>query len=175
MHVGIAYMRWQGKRSRHSRRMRTRNFTYLARGPLVNSYIQQLVQIKWGVAVHGWYHLLKPTLGPPKKFQHLTRAEEVVITRLRIGHTKATKSHILCHGTPDHVSPLWSDTDYWPYAPGMCSVTGKSWRILHCWLIECSLYGNFRGLHCRIPVRSGILLSDMNGQTSYTIPHLNKP
>ena len=33
MHVGIAYMRWQGKRSRHSRRMRTRNFTYLARGP----------------------------------------------------------------------------------------------------------------------------------------------
>ena len=33
MHVGIAYLRWRGKRSRHSRRMRTRNFTYLARGP----------------------------------------------------------------------------------------------------------------------------------------------
>ena len=33
MHVGIAYPRWRGKRSRHSRRMRTRNFTYLARGP----------------------------------------------------------------------------------------------------------------------------------------------
>ena len=30
-----------------------------------------------------------------QKFQHLTRAKEVVITRLRIGHTKATKSHIL--------------------------------------------------------------------------------
>ena len=41
-----------------------------------------------------------PTLGPPKKFQHLTRAEEVVITRLRIGHTKATKSHILSRGQP---------------------------------------------------------------------------
>ena len=40
------------------------------------------------------------TLGPPKKFQHLTRAEEVVITRLRIGHTKATKSHILSQGPP---------------------------------------------------------------------------
>ena len=39
-------------------------------------------------------------LGPPKKFQHLTRAEEVVITRLRIGHTKATKSHILSRGPP---------------------------------------------------------------------------
>ena len=33
MHVGIAYLRWRGNRSRHSRRMRTRNFTYLARGP----------------------------------------------------------------------------------------------------------------------------------------------
>ena len=32
--------------------------------------------------------------------QHLTRAEEVVITRLRIGHTKATKSHILSQGPP---------------------------------------------------------------------------
>ena len=33
MHVGIAYLRWRGKRSRHSRRMRTRDFAYLARGP----------------------------------------------------------------------------------------------------------------------------------------------
>ena len=69
--------------------------------PLVNSYIQKLVQIKWDVAVYGRdLYLVKPTLGPPKKFQHLTRAEEVVITRLRIGHTKATKSHILSRGPP---------------------------------------------------------------------------
>ena len=33
MYVGIAHLRWRGKRSRHSRRMRTRHFTYLARGP----------------------------------------------------------------------------------------------------------------------------------------------
>ena len=66
--------------------------------PLVNSFIQQLVQTKWGVAVHGTdLYLVKPTLGPPKKFQHLTRAEEVVITRLRIGHTKTT-SHIFSRG-----------------------------------------------------------------------------
>ena len=69
--------------------------------PLVNSYIEKLVQTKWDVAVHGRdLYLVKPTLGPPKKFQHLTRAEEVVITRLRIGHTKATKSHILSQGPP---------------------------------------------------------------------------
>ena len=39
-------------------------------------------------------------IGAQKKFQHLTRAEQVVITRLRIGHTKATKSHILSRGPP---------------------------------------------------------------------------
>ena len=35
--------------------------------PLVNSYIQQWVQVKWSVAVHGRdLYLLKLTLGPPK-------------------------------------------------------------------------------------------------------------
>ena len=69
--------------------------------PLVNAYIQKLVQTKWDVSVHGReVYLVKPTLGPPKKFQHLTRSEEVVITRLRIGHTKATKSHILSRVPP---------------------------------------------------------------------------
>ena len=63
--------------------------------------IKMLVQTKWDVAVHGRdLYLVKPTLGPPKKFQHLTRAEEVVITRLRFGHSKATKSHILSRGPP---------------------------------------------------------------------------
>ena len=72
--------------------------------PLVNSYIQKLVQTKWDVAAHGRdLYLVKPTLRPAKKFQHLTRAEEVVITRLRIGHTKATKSHILSQGPPSFI------------------------------------------------------------------------
>ena len=77
----------------------TVHYAYLK--PLVNSYIKQEVQTKWDVSIHGRdLYLVKPTLGPPKTFQHLTRAEEVVITRLRIGHTKATKSHILSRGPP---------------------------------------------------------------------------
>ena len=74
------------------------NVHYTDMKPLVNSYIQKLIQTKWDVAVH--IYLVKPTLGPTKKFQHLTRAEEVVITRLRIGHTKATKSHMLSREPP---------------------------------------------------------------------------
>ena len=63
--------------------------------------MQQEVQIKWDVSIHGRdLHLWKPTLGPPRNLKHLTGAEEVVITRLWIGHTKATKSHILPRGPP---------------------------------------------------------------------------
>ena len=44
MHVGIAYPRWRGKRSRHSRRMRTRNFPYLARDPWAQSWLAWVTQ-----------------------------------------------------------------------------------------------------------------------------------
>ena len=69
--------------------------------PLVNQYVQQQVQVKWDVSITGRdLYFLKPTLGPPKKFDSLTRAEEVVITRLRLGHTRVTKSHIISRGPP---------------------------------------------------------------------------
>ena len=95
--------------------------------PVVNSYIQQEVQIKWDVSIHGRdLYLLKPTLGPPKKFKHLTRAEEVVITRLRIGHTKATKSHILSRGPPT-----------------ACQHCGQTLTIEHM-LLECTVLQQIR-------------------------------
>ena len=43
--------------------------------------------------------------------------------------------------------PLWSNTDHWPYASGVCSYTGMSWWILHNWVIECSLRDNSRDLY----------------------------
>ena len=64
------------------------------------------------------------------------------------------------------LSRLWSNTDRWPYAPGVCSVTGMSWGILHSWLIEYSLWYNPQDLCNGIPARRGILL---------TITHLNHP
>ena len=63
--------------------------------------------------------------------------------------------------TTNWLSPLWWNTDHWPYAAGVCIVTGMSWWILHSRLIECSLRDNSWDLHSRIPARSGILLSDM--------------
>ena len=57
----------------------------------------------------------------------------------------------------------------------VCTVTDKSWWILHSWHIGCSLRDNSRGLHSGIPTKSGIFLFDLNVQTFYTIPHLKPP
>ena len=53
----------------------------------------------------------------------------------------------LCHHvpylvpwTPDCLSPLRSDLDHWPYAPGACSHTGKWWWKLHNWLNKYRLW-----------------------------------
>ena len=54
MHVGIAHLRWRGKRSRHSRRMRTRNFTYLARGPWEKTSKSALKDFCDGWGIHHW-------------------------------------------------------------------------------------------------------------------------
>ena len=52
MHVGIAYLRWRGKRSRHWPRMRTCNLAYLARGPWqINSITEN----------HGFHHFFLPS------------------------------------------------------------------------------------------------------------------
>ena len=57
--------------------------------------------------------------GATKEFQHLTRAEEFVFTRLQIGHTKATKSHILWRG------PL-------------VTIVVKPWAMAICsWSVQC--------------------------------------
>ena len=56
MHVGIAHLRWRGKRSRHSRRMRTRNFTYLARGPWTKRQrVWDIRHLLEGISLAGQY------------------------------------------------------------------------------------------------------------------------
>ena len=81
------------------------------------------------------------------------------------------KGHLVPYLVPrtaDCLSPLWSNTDHWPYAPGVCSVTGMSWWIPHSWLIEYPLQDNSRDLHSGIPaiLSDMILLSDMTQLTS---------
>ena len=65
--------------------------------------------------------LLEPTLRPPKKFQHLTRSEEVLITWLRIAQTKAT---ISC--PDDHRPFVVIVVRYWPLT--ICSWSMQCYR-----------------------------------------------
>ena len=44
--------------------------------------------------------------------------------------------------TPDWLSPLWSNTDDWPCAAGVCIATGMLIWILYSRLVECSLQDN---------------------------------
>ena len=90
--------------------------------PLVNSYIQKLVQTKWDVAVHGRdLYLVKPTLGPPKKFQHLTRAEEVVITDFELA-------------IPRPSNPISCPEDRWL----VVTIVVKHWPLtICCWSVHC--------------------------------------
>ena len=129
--------------------------------PLVHSYIQKLVQTKWDVPVHGRYILSRET--------HSGVTEEIPAPNQswRSNHQtsnwpyKGYQIPYLVPRTTDCLSPLRTNTDHWHYAPGVCSVTGMSWLILHSWLIECTLRDNSWDLHSGIPARSGILLSDM--------------
>ena len=139
--------------------------------PLVKPYIQQLVQIKWDVAVHGRDLYTRATKEIPALNQSWAGCNYPTSKWPYQGH----QVPYLVPWTPYCLSPLWPDTIYLPYAPGVCSVTGKTWRILHSWLIKYSLWSNSWDLHCGIPARSGILLPDMNGQIFYSIPHLNNP
>ena len=75
--------------------------------PLVNSYIHQEVHIKLDVSIHG---------------RHLC------FVKLRIGHTKPTKSRYLPRGRAiDNLPVLWLDSDHRTHAPEVHSVTTKSW------------------------------------------------
>ena len=137
--------------------------------PVVNSFIHQEVQIKWDVFIHDRnIYLLKQTLGPPKKFKHMTRAEEVVITGLRICHTKATKSHILYQGLTTACQHC-GQTLTIEHMLLECTVLQQIRDEYYSWIIEIPFWDDSRGLHSRILERSWVFLSDMKGHISNTI------
>ena len=76
----------------------------------MNTYIQNLVQIKWDVEIPGRdLYLIKPEIAPPKKYA-MTRADEVVIMRLRIGHTIRQIRDTVYQGTTKH---MWTYPEFY--------------------------------------------------------------
>ena len=67
--------------------------------PLLNSYIQKLIQTKWDIAVHD-RDLSRETNTRATDDMPAPNQSWRGNHRLGIGHTKATKSHILSRGPP---------------------------------------------------------------------------
>ena len=62
--------------------------------PFINRYILSKWQLSWHRATFNKLHEIKPVLGKNNIYRSLRR-EEVVLTRLRIGHTRLTNSYLL--------------------------------------------------------------------------------
>ena len=147
---------------------------YADLNPLVNYSIQQLVRIKWGCSCIWQKSLsLETNTRATKEFQAINQSWRIWNNPNSNWPYQGHKVQYLVPETAEYFSTLWSNADHWPYAPVVCSVTGKLWQILHRWLHDYFLWDNSWDLHSGIPAGCEILLSDMNGQTFYNIHHLN--
>ena len=61
--------------------------------PLIGTYIQSLWQTSWNGEINK-FHRIQPVIGSFKRL-NLTRRDEVIIHRLRVGHTHLTHSYLL--------------------------------------------------------------------------------
>ena len=116
--------------------------------PVVNFYIQKLVQTKWG-CICTWQRSLscktntEATEEVPAPNQSWRGCNHPTLNWSYQGH----QIPYLVPRTTGGLSPLWSNADHWQYAAGVCIVIGMSWWILHSRLVECSLQHNFWDLH----------------------------
>ena len=116
--------------------------------PLVNSYIQKLVQTKWDVAVHCRdLYLVKPTLGPPKvpaPNQSWRGCDHPTSNSPYQGH----QIPYLVPRTTDWLSPLWSNTGL--------HHCGQTLTIDHM-LLECALLQECRDEYYTVDLLNALL------------------
>ena len=60
----------------------------------IGQYMRDLWQREWDLAVLNKLHAIKPTIGG-QSFTYRSRKEQVILDRLRIGHTRLTHSFLL--------------------------------------------------------------------------------
>ena len=67
--------------------------------PLISSYVNSRWQQHWNSETSNKLHSIQPTI-KPVVFCRLPRRDEVLIHRLRVGHTYLTHSHLLHRENP---------------------------------------------------------------------------
>ncbi len=63
--------------------------------PIINAHVQNTMQSRWDMLTENKLHSIKPTLGEWAPGFRTVRRDEVVLSRLRIGHTRLTHSYLL--------------------------------------------------------------------------------
>ena len=63
--------------------------------PSINKYILEEWQTSWNNSIGNKLHDIKPTIGEYQSVVRNIRREEVVLARLRLGHTRVTHSYLL--------------------------------------------------------------------------------
>ena len=63
--------------------------------PSINKYILEEWQTSWNNSIGNKLHDIKPTFGEYQSVVRIIRREEVVLARLRLGHTRVTHSYLL--------------------------------------------------------------------------------
>ena len=80
-----------------SRNLQPTNFLlpYSNFKPFINRYIVNQWQILWNNSAGNNFFNIKPVIGQSQPVERIVRQEEVVLARLRIGHTRITHSFLL--------------------------------------------------------------------------------
>ena len=61
----------------------------------ISQYIRDLWQIEWATAVNNKLHATKPLIGEQPSAYRSVRRDEVVLSRLKLGHSYLTYSYLL--------------------------------------------------------------------------------
>ena len=73
--------------------------------PRISQYVNSLFQAKWDICVGNKLHEINDTFLPTSKIYSDNRKEDVVLTRLRIGHSRLTHRHYLANEDPPECIP----------------------------------------------------------------------
>ena len=73
--------------------------------PRISQYVNSLFQAKWNVCVENKLHEINEDFLPSLKMYSDNRKEDIILTRLRIGHSRLTHKHYLANEDPPECIP----------------------------------------------------------------------
>ena len=103
-HIGIAGNESVDQKAKDSLNLHPTNFSipYANFKSFINWYILNKWQILWNNSVGNKLFEIKPVIGQSQPVVRNVRQEEVVLARLRIGHTRITHSYLLKREEPPY-------------------------------------------------------------------------